>query len=154
MRKPKTVTIPEAGLSASPPVNFLRLCFRTALLLSWLMFCAGASLSLARPIPSGKNPSKPYALIYGTVWGPDNRPLYGVKIRIRRVPEKKVRWELYSDHSGEFAQRVPAGKVDYAVSADLRGYKFSSGKQLRLGEDVIVHIENDERADIGLHLTQ
>jgi hypothetical protein len=126
-----------------------------ALLLSWLVFCLGiASLSAARPIPSGKKPLKPYALIYGTVWGPDHRPLYGVKIRIRRAVEKKIRWELYSDHSGEFAQRVPAGKADYAVSADLRGYKLMPGKQLRMDQDVIVHIENDERADIGLHLTQ
>jgi hypothetical protein len=89
---------------------------------------------------------------FGTVWGPDNHPVYGIKIRIRRKDDKKPRWELYSDHSGEFAQRVPAGKADYLVWADLKGYKSSDNKQLRVGTEVTVHIENDERADIGLHL--
>jgi hypothetical protein len=95
---------------------------------------------------------KPYALIYGTIWGPDNRAAYGVKIRIRRADEKKVRWELYSDHRGEFAQRVPPGPADYVVTADLKGYKYGDGPPLRLEEDVKVHIDNDERQDIGLHL--
>jgi len=54
---------------------------------------------------------KPDALIFGTVWSPDNRPLYGVKIKIRRA-DQKTRWELYSDHNGEFAQRLPPGRAD------------------------------------------
>jgi hypothetical protein len=96
---------------------------------------------------------KPYALIFGTVWGPDNQVLYGVKIKIRRSDQKKAHWELYSDHRGEFAQRVPAGKGDYVVWADTKDYKLSSGKRFRPGAEVTVHIENDERSDIGVHLT-
>ena len=65
---------------------------------------------------------------------------------------RKPRWELYSDRNGEFAQRVPAGKADYLVWADLNGYKSSGGNELRVGTEVMVHIEYDERADIGLHL--
>jgi hypothetical protein len=95
---------------------------------------------------------KPYALIFGTVFDPDGRAVYGVKIKIRRVDEKKARWELYSDHQGEFAQRVPAGKADYVIWADFKDYKLPSGKRLRPGTDVTVHIENAERSDIGLHL--
>jgi hypothetical protein len=95
---------------------------------------------------------KPYALIFGTVWGPDNRPLYGIKVKIRRADQKKPKWELYSDHSGEFAQRLPAGKADYLVWADLKSYKSLTGKQLKQDAEVSVHIDNDERADIGLHL--
>jgi len=95
---------------------------------------------------------KPYALIFGTAWDPDNHPLYGVKIKIRRADQKKAHWELYSDHHGEFAQRVPAGKADYVVCADTKGYKLTSGRHLQPGTEVTVHIENDERADIGLHL--
>ncbi|HEV2732703.1 MAG TPA: hypothetical protein VGV15_21950 [Terriglobales bacterium] len=95
---------------------------------------------------------KPYALVFGTVWAPDNRPLYGVKVKIRRADQKKAHWELYSDHNGEFAQRLPAGRADYFVRADLKGYKFPDGKQLHAGEEVKVHIERDERVDIGLHL--
>ncbi len=95
---------------------------------------------------------KPYALIFGTVWAPDNRPLYGVKIKIRRADQKKARWELYSDRNGEFAQRLPPGRADYLVLPDLKGYNPPVGKQLQPGEEVKVHIEGDERVDIGLHL--
>ena len=102
-----------------------------------------------------RDPEKPYALIFGTVWGPDDHPLYGVTVHIRRATDKpkKVRWELYSDHHGEFAQRVPAGEADYILSADLKGYKPADGQRLRLPAEVTVHVYNDEREDTGLHLT-
>lgn len=93
-----------------------------------------------------------YALIFGTVWSPDGQPVYGVRVKIRRADQKKSHWELYSDHAGEFAQRVPAGKADYMVWADLKDYKLPNGRHLRAGTEVTVHIENDERADLGLHL--
>ena len=108
-------------------------------------------LSAAQGVP---RPDKPYALIFGTVWGPDDHPLYGVKVKIRRADQKKAHWELFSDHHGEFAQRLPAGPADYLVWADLKGYKSPTGKELHQDEEVKVHIENDERQDTGLHLTQ
>ena len=96
--------------------------------------------------------AKPYALIFGTVWDPDGHPVYGVKVKIRRADEKKIRWELYSDHNGEFAQRLPVGKADYVISAELKGFKSPPGRHLRPGTDVTVHIDNEERADTGVHL--
>jgi hypothetical protein len=95
---------------------------------------------------------KPYALIFGTVWDPSGHPLYGVKVKIRRADEKRARWELYSNHTGEFAQRLPVGKADYIVWADVKGYKLPSGRPLKPSPEVTVHIDNDERSDIGLHL--
>jgi len=95
---------------------------------------------------------KPYALIAGTVWGPDDRPLFGVTVKIRRAKDKKAKWQLYSDHMGEFAQRVPAGEADYIIWADLKGFKAADGKPLHLVQQVTVHIYNDEREDTGLHL--
>jgi hypothetical protein len=106
--------------------------------------------SLQQAAKSGQH--APYALIFGTVWGPDNHPVYGVKVKIRRASEKKVRWELYSNHTGEFAQRVPAAREDYVVWADLRGFKWLKGKQLYPGADAQVHVEYDERVDTSLHL--
>ena len=99
-------------------------------------------------------PSDPYALIFGTVWDPDNHPIYGIAVKIRRTADKKPKWEVYSDHSGEFAQRVPAGKADYVVWADLKSVKTKDGQPLHLAEEVPVHVEYDERVDIGLHLTR
>jgi len=103
---------------------------------------------------SGREKPKPYALIFGTVWDPDGHPLYGIKVKIRLATDKanKARWELYSNHTGEFAQRLPAGTADYIVWADVKGVKLSSGKRLKPGSEVTVHIDNDERSDIGLHL--
>ena len=95
---------------------------------------------------------KPYALIFGTVWDPEGHPLYGVKVKIRRADEKRVRWELYSNHTGEFAQRVPVGTADYVVWADVKGYTLPSGRKLTPGSEVTAHIDSDERCDIGLHL--
>jgi len=49
---------------------------------------------------------------------------------------------------------VPPGPADYLVSADLKGYKSPSGKELHQDAEVKVHIDNDEREDTGLHLKQ
>ncbi len=151
-RKPKTVTTPRVRVPVPSPLSPCH-GFRaalSALLLSVL--CLGRIAAPVNATPSYNKHEKPYALIFGTVWGPDDRPLYGVKVKIRRADQKKAHWELYSDHHGEFAQRVPAGQADYLVRADLKGYKFPIGKELQPGAEVKVHIENDERADIGLHL--
>jgi hypothetical protein len=121
------------------------------LVLIGLLLCVSVATAV-RPATAEKKSEKPYALIFGTVWGPDNHPVYGVRVKIRRADDKKPRWELYSDHNGEFAQRVPAGKADYLVWADLKGYKSNSNNQLQVGTEVMVHIEYDERADISLHL--
>lgn len=100
-----------------------------------------------------KSKEKPYALIAGTVWGPDDRPVYGVVVKIRRAKDKKPKWEVYSDHHGEFAQRLPAGESDYILTADLKNLKPADGKPLHLVQEVTVHIYNDEREDTSLHLT-
>lgn len=99
-------------------------------------------------------PTDPYALIFGTVWGPDDRAVYGVKVNIRRVPDKKPKWQVYSDHAGEFAQRVPAGEADYVVNADLKNVKTADGHAVHLAQEVTVHVEYDERVDVGLHLAR
>ena len=93
-----------------------------------------------------KRSEKPYALIFGTVYAPDNRPAYGVQVRIRRADQKKARWELYSDHQGELAQRVPAGEADYIISV------LSDKHQSPV--ERTVHVNKDERVDIGLHLAK
>lgn len=129
--------------------------FYLAFFLIALLLPAFSSQKGLVAFPAAKDKAKPYALIAGTVWGPDDRPVYGVTVKIRRATDKakKVRWEVYSDHMGEFAQRVPAGESDYILWADLKGFKPADGKPLRLLQPITVHIYNDEREDTGLHLT-
>ena len=136
---------------------------RLAPSLRWLrsalfsLLTIGTLLALSsRPLNCAPQKEKPYALIAGTVWGPDDRPVYGIRVKIRRSTDKpsKVRWEVYSDHHGEFAQRVPPGEADYILSADLKGVKYADGTPARLVQEVTVHIYNEEREDTGLHLTR
>lgn len=118
-----------------------------------ILACLTIFLTINNPLHGGEKPHPPnYALIFGTVWGPDDRPVYGVQVKIRVAGEKKVRWEVHSNHLGEFEQRVPVGKQDYVLSADLKGYKNPAYKHLQPGPDVTVHIESDERVDTGVHL--
>jgi hypothetical protein len=131
---------------SSPPAS--RPVFIWITLLTLLLGICVAPLGAAED----RKEEKPYALIFGTVWGPDDLPVYGVRILIRRADKKKAKWELISNHHGEFAQRVPAGRADYVITADVKGYKSMDGKKLTSGEEVTVHVENDERVDTGLHL--
>lgn len=118
------------------PVSALALVFALSL----------APLVLLAQPQSRADIHAPYALLSGTVYGSDERPVYGVKISIHRVDQKKPKWELMSDHSGEFAQRVPAGKADYIVTADVKTPKGQPKPQ------VTVHVDNDEIKDFSLHL--
>ncbi len=143
-KKTKTATTPEPAFSPA----------RIPRALPHLIFVFFAIvLMISTPLHSRQRPQpKDYALIFGTVWGPDDRPVYGVKVKIRKAGDKRGRWEVYSNRLGEFEQRVPVGKQEYIVWADTKGYKSPDGKHLQPGPEATVHIENNERADTGLHL--
>ena len=108
---------------------------------------------------------KPYALIYGTVYDENGHHIYGATVKIRRAGSKKVLWELTSDHSGEFAQRVPPGPADYVLWVDTGKHSDRAADEadktpaqgiekgaVHGGQAVKVHIASDERLDLGLHL--
>lgn len=131
-----------------PGKSLVRACCTSALL---SLLLSAAPLTMARnPFPAqNSHPTKnDYALIYGTVWGPDNHPVAGVPIKIRRTTDKKAKWEQTSDRNGEFAQRVPVGKQDYVIEADIKVPKGQSKPQIQ------THIDDNERQDISLHLTK
>ena len=108
-----------------------------------VMACMLAALCLPAAADSKQHEREPYAVLFGTLYGPDERPAYGVKIKIRRADQKKPKWELISNHQGEFAQRVPAGKADYIITADVK----QNPKP-----ELTVHVDNDERKDFVLHM--
>lgn len=146
-KKTKTVTI-KARWSRSTAAC-VAICALLALLPS------GVATSKEKP-----KKEKPYALIFGTAYGPNDRPLYGVKVTIRPEKKKHPSWDLMSDHRGEFAQRVPAGTNDYVVRGEAEYAlvgdegKPQLSKKVRLKGEIRVHIDNEERRDISLHLTE
>ncbi len=131
------------------PVSILRVSSAVVFL---LLICTAVQ-PVSRVNARDHEPAN-YALIYGTVWGPDNQPVYGVNVKIRRATEKKARWQVFSDHSGEFAQRVPAGQADYVLWADLKSSQLPRHLKLKPGPQVNVHVYNDEREDTGVHLSR
>jgi hypothetical protein len=128
----------------------LALATRMALLL--LLVGGGISVSVAFSSPQStsqkKSAAQDYALIFGTVWGPNDRPVGGVPVKIRRATDKKVKWELVSDSNGEFAQRVPPGKMDYIIQADIKTPKGQPKPE------ITVQIDDNERKNVGIHLTE
>jgi hypothetical protein len=104
-----------------------------------------------------KKEQPPQGLISGTVYGPDDRPLYGVKIQIHPVGKKHPSWDLMSDHRGEFAQRVPVNPSDYEVIGEAElapvvdGRPQQSRKQ-RVQDIRKVHVEKGVISDISLHM--
>ena len=121
------------------------------LVTTWLVAAPFGVVARAEDNPKPKKEQPPYALIFGTIWDAQHRPVQGVRIKIRRADKKKAKWELISDRRGEFAQRVPAGKADYIIWADIKPKK---GQKDAKPVESTAHIENDERIDIGLHLTE
>ena len=63
-------------------------------------------------------------------------------------PGKKAKWDLMSDRNGEFAQRVPVGAQDYLIEAEVKTPKGQPKPQ------ATVHIDDNERKDVGIHLGQ
>jgi hypothetical protein len=104
-------------------------------------------------------PEKPYGLIFGTAYGPNDRPLYGVRVKIRPLGKNHPAWDLVSDHHGEFAQRVPKGPGDYLVNGEVEITPVENGKPQKskkkhLKGEAKVHIDDQERRDFSLHLTE
>ncbi len=121
--------------------------------LLFLVPVAGFGLRSVQPAfqllqSAAQAPKNDYALIYGTVWGADEHPQAGVPITIRRASGKKAKWELVSDSRGEFAQRVPTGVQDYIIEADIKTPKGQPKPA------ITVHIDDNERKDVSLHLSK
>jgi hypothetical protein len=124
-----------------------------------------AAVSLAVLVSSAlafkgqKKEQQSYGLISGTVFGPDDRPLYGARIQIHPVGKKHPNWEKMSDHRGEFAQRVPPAPADYEVVAEAEFVPVVDGKpqpsrKKRVQDMRKVHVEKDVILDISLHLRE
>jgi hypothetical protein len=113
-----------------------------------------APAEAAKKASASRHEQAAYAVVFCTVWDPEGHPLYGVRVQLRRAGEKKFHLEAYSDHQGELAFRVPAGKMDYELAVDPKSLKILKEKGLVNREPVKVHVEYDEQVDTGVHLTK
>ena len=153
-RKYRARTVKNKSAFRAVPSSRLIFFFLPLLFLFAVFASCVQPLAAVTAPPQKLKPNDRYALIFGTVWGPDDHAVYGIKVYIHRLPGKKPKWELTSDHAGEFAQRVPVGEADYLVWADLKGVKTADGHPLHLVQPVTVHVEYDERIDMSLHLAR
>jgi hypothetical protein len=115
--------------------------------------------SAKTPADAKAGKPKDYGVIFGTAYGPDDRPMYGVRVTIHPVGKKHPNWDLFSDHRGEFAQRVPPVPADYLVTGEVEVAPVENGKpraskKKRLRGETKVHIDGTEWRDFSLHLSE
>lgn len=106
-----------------------------------------------------QNKEKPYGVLFGTAYGPDDHAMYGVRVIIHPEGRKKPSYELISDHRGEFAQRVPPGPGDYVITGEVEIYPVADGKpqkskKKRLTGQTKVHLGGEEQQDFSLHMNE
>ena len=120
MRRPRWIAIPYIVMLFAPLVAALERQQEPAT-------APPAAPASQSPAASSSKPSKTkYShvndfLIRGTVFTDKGLSFPGVELRIRRVGEKKFRWESYTNSRGEFAVRVPQGS-DYELVVRAKGF--------------------------------
>jgi hypothetical protein len=81
-------------------------------------------------------------VIFATVFNDRGFALYGARTRLRRLGEKKFRWEAMSDHQGELAFRVPPG-AEYEMMIEARGFQTQTRK---------IDARQDNREDLTIRM--
>lgn len=138
---------PLPGLSRHHFSPLSHLNFVRATIACVLAVCfSGASLAAAAvPRFQSSSTSKSHAhdfLIFTTVFTDRGFALCGARTRVRRVEEKKFRWESVSDHRGELALRVPQGG-EYEMTIEAHGFKTQTRK---------IDARDDLRADVTIRM--
>jgi hypothetical protein len=143
-------------------VNTSRLTVRTTLVVSLLALLLLVHSSVAvygkdDGKDKDKDLKKHFGVIFGTAWAPDDRPVYGAKIQIHPVGQKKPHWQVVTDQHGEFAQPVPPGPADFVVSGEAEVLRLIDGKaqkKIKIKGERTVHVYGEERQDISLRLEE
>lgn len=81
-------------------------------------------------------------VIFATVFTDQGFTLTGARARVRRLDQKKFRWEGVSDRQGEVAFRVPPG-AEYELTIEARGFKPETRK---------VDARDDNQADLTIRM--
>lgn len=96
-------------------------------LVSLVLLCVPNPAWTAFPVQASSTPHAHDFVIFTTVFTDQGFALHGAHTRLRRVEEKKFRWEATSDHQGELAFRVPQG-AQYEMAVEARGFKSQTRK--------------------------
>ena len=83
-------------------------------------------------------------VIFATVFTDRGFALPGARVRVRRVDERKFRWQAMSDHRGELGIRVKQG-AEYELTIDARGFKPQTRK---------IDAREGDREDLTLQMEQ
>jgi hypothetical protein len=117
---------------------------RLTIVLAGLAWLAGAAL-IAEPTGGAQSSSSSHAhdfLIFTTVFTDQGFALSGARVRVRRLDEKKFRWEGVSDRRGELAFRVPQN-MEYEMTIEARGFKPETRK---------IDTRDDNRTDLTIRM--
>ena len=128
-------------MKKSSKTLFVALTLSILCLALLLAFFTPASMPFAKEKKKEKGPE--YALIKGSVFRDDGFSVRGARITCRKAADKKPKWEIFSGEGGEFAFRVPVGKMKYVVTVEAPGWEPAVKN---------VEIEKDERQDISIVL--
>jgi hypothetical protein len=148
------------GMRKKKRVNTSRVTVRTAFvvsLLALLVFVHSSVAVYGKDDGKDKDLKKHFGVIFGTAWAPDDRPVYGAKIQIHPVGQKRPHWQVVTDQHGEFAQPVPPGPADFVVSGEAEVVRLLDGKaqkKIKIKGERTVHVYGEERQDISLRLEE
>ena len=110
------------------PFGHLRFVRLTVPLFS--LVCLAAVTFAIEPAGGEQNASGSHAhdfVIFANVFNDRGFALSGARARVRRLDQKKFRWEATSDHQGELGIRVPEG-AEYELTIEARGFKTQTRK--------------------------
>jgi hypothetical protein len=120
-----------------------RSIFLLALACSLMIASAPAARAAAQSSSSSKSHTRDF-LIFATVFTDRGFALPGARVRVRRLEEKKFRWEGMSDSRGELGIRVKQG-AEYELTVEARGFKPQTRK---------VDATDDNRQDLTIQMEQ
>lgn len=98
------------------------------LILSVVLMASGMTATPTRA--ANQNQTSQHAhdfVIFASVFTQQGFSLPGAKVRVRRVDEKKFRWEAMSDRRGELGVRVKPG-AEYELTIEAPGFKPETRK--------------------------
>jgi hypothetical protein len=113
------------------------------LALACFLAIAPAARAAAQSSSSSKSHTRDF-LIFATVFTDRGFALPGARVRVRRLEEKKFRWEGMSDSRGELGIRVKQG-AEYELTVEARGFKPQTRK---------VDATDDNRQDLTIQMEQ